>query len=54
MAADGPKLLGREQLLDLPESKVNSGYAICLLGLKFIHRNQFSKNYDTGCLRNEG
>ncbi|EOD52551.1 putative fad binding domain protein [Neofusicoccum parvum UCRNP2] len=28
VAADGPKSLAREQLLGLPESKVNSGYAI--------------------------
>lgn len=28
VASDGPKSLGREQILGLPESKVNSGYAI--------------------------
>ena len=28
LACDGPKSLARDQLLELPESKVNSGYAI--------------------------
>lgn len=28
VASDGPKSLGRDQLLGLPESRVNSGYAI--------------------------